>query len=46
MDTLIAHTGHTLLTISYFLPVIAFVVWLAVVQVRDRRSGRDRDPEV
>jgi hypothetical protein len=37
---LIAHAGHWLTTIAYFLPVIAFVVWLAVTQVRDRRRSR------
>ena len=26
---LIAHAGHTLTTIAYFLPVVAFLVWLA-----------------
>ena len=40
--TLLAHAGHTLVTIAYFLPVIAFLVWLAIVQLRQRRAGRDR----
>jgi cytochrome c oxidase assembly factor CtaG len=39
----IAHAGHTLVTVSYFVPVVAFLVWLAVVQIRDRRDGGDRD---
>jgi hypothetical protein len=38
---LIAHAGHTLTTIAYFLPVVAFLVWLAVVQIKERR-GRSR----
>jgi hypothetical protein len=38
---LIAHTGHTLTTIAYFVPVVAFLVWLLVTQVRERR-GRGR----
>ena len=36
--TLLAHTGHTLVTIAYFLPVVAFLVWLVVLQVRARRG--------
>jgi cytochrome c oxidase assembly factor CtaG len=37
----LAHAGHTLTTIAYFLPVVAFLVWLAVVQIKERR-GRSR----
>jgi hypothetical protein len=33
----IAHPGHWLTTIAYFLPVVAFLVWLAVTQIRERR---------
>jgi hypothetical protein len=36
--TLIAHAGHWLTTIAYFVPVVAFLAWLIVTQVRDRRS--------
>jgi hypothetical protein len=36
----IAHAGHYLTTIAYFLPVVAFLVWLLVTQIRERR-GRD-----
>ena len=40
----IAHAGHWLTSIAYFLPVVVFLVWLAVVQLRERRSRpRDRD---
>ena len=39
---LLAHAGHTLTSIAYFLPVVAFLVWLGVTQVRERRAaGRD-----
>jgi hypothetical protein len=38
---LFAHAGHTLTTIAYFLPVVAFLVWLLVVQIKERR-GRSR----
>jgi hypothetical protein len=40
--TPVAHAGHYLTTIAYFLPVVAFLVWLAVTQIRERRS-RARD---
>jgi hypothetical protein len=36
----IAHAGHTLTTIAYFLPVVAFLVWLAATQIRERRRSR------
>ena len=39
--TLIAHAGHWLTTIAYFVPVVGFVAWLIVTQIRDRRN-RDR----
>ena len=35
---LLAHAGHWLVTIAYFTPVIAFIAWLVVVQVRERRK--------
>jgi hypothetical protein len=35
---LLAHAGHWLVTIAYFLPVVGFIGWLVVVQVRDRRK--------
>ena len=34
----IAHAGHWLMTIAYFLPVVAFLVWLAITQIRERRK--------
>jgi hypothetical protein len=39
--TLLAHAGHYLTTIAYFLPVVAFLMWLAITQIRERR-GRNR----
>ena len=38
--TLIAHAGHWLTTIAYFGPVVGFLVWLIVTQLRDRKRGR------
>jgi hypothetical protein len=38
--TLIAHAGHWLTSVAYFVPVVGFLVWLAVVQIRERRGRR------
>jgi len=38
---LFAHAGHTLTTIAYFLPVVAFLIWLIGVQIKDRRGRSD-----
>jgi hypothetical protein len=35
---LIAHAGHWLTTVAYFVPVIVFLGWLIITQVRERRS--------
>ena len=37
--TLIAQTGHWLVTAAYFVPVVAFLLWLVITQVRERRGG-------
>jgi hypothetical protein len=37
---LIAHPGHWIASVAYFLPVIAFLGWLAFTQLRERRRGR------
>jgi membrane protein implicated in regulation of membrane protease activity len=36
--TLIAHAGHWLVQIAYFLPVVLFLLWLGWTVLRDRRS--------
>ena len=47
----IGHAGHWLTTVAYFLPVVAFLGWLAVTQIRERRNSerraaeREREPE-
>jgi hypothetical protein len=33
---------NRLTTTAYFLPVVAFLAWLVVTQLRERRSGRSR----
>lgn len=35
---LYAHAGHWLTTAAYFLPVVGFLAWLIVTQIRERRS--------
>jgi hypothetical protein len=35
----VAHAGHWLVTVSYFIPVVGFLVWLAYITIRDRRRG-------
>lgn len=38
--TVLAHPGHWIVQVAYFAPVLAFLVWLAVVTVRERRRQR------
>jgi hypothetical protein len=38
---LIAHAGHWLVSAAYFVPVLGFLIWLGVAQVRDRRENKD-----
>ena len=37
---LLAHAGHWITTIAYFMPVVAFLVWLLITQIRERRRNR------
>jgi hypothetical protein len=39
---LIAHVGHDLVSLAFFVPTVAFLVWLAVTQLRQRRAERGR----
>ena len=36
----IAHPGHWIVDAAYFVPVVAFLAWLVVTQIKDRRHGR------
>jgi hypothetical protein len=36
----IAHPGHWLVNIAYFVPVVVFIAWLIVTQIKERRGGR------
>jgi hypothetical protein len=40
----IAHAGHWLVTIAYFLPVVGFMGWLAVTQLKERRRQKGGPP--
>jgi hypothetical protein len=37
----LAHLGHELVTFAFYVPTIAFIVWLLVTQLRQRRGARD-----
>ena len=37
----LAHAGHWLTSVAYFVPVVAFLAWLVITQIKDRR-GRSR----
>lgn len=37
---LIAHPGHWITAVAYFLPVVAFLGWLGFTQLRERRRNR------
>jgi hypothetical protein len=39
----LAHTGHVVVDLLMFAPVLVLVLWFVVVAVRDRRRGPDRD---
>jgi hypothetical protein len=39
----LAHPGHWITSVAYFIPVIGFVVWLLFVQWRERHADRDAD---
>jgi len=38
---LIAHAGHWLISAAYFVPVLGFLIWLGITQIRDRRENKD-----
>jgi hypothetical protein len=41
----IAHAGHVIVDLLTFSPVLVLIVWFAVISIRDRRRGPDRDPD-
>ena len=36
----LAHAGHWIVQVAYFAPVVAFLVWLAITTLRERRRER------
>ncbi len=42
MTFVIAHAGHWLVTIAYFIPVIGFMAWLGVTQLKERRKQKHK----
>jgi hypothetical protein len=41
----LAHTGHVLVDLAMFAPVLVLVIWFLIISVRDRRRGIDRDAD-
>jgi len=39
----LAHTGHVLVDLVMFAPVLVLVIWFAIISVRDRRRGIDKE---
>lgn len=39
--TVLAHTGHLLVQVAYFAPVLAFLIWLAITTLKERRRERE-----
>jgi hypothetical protein len=42
LEMVIAHAGHWLVSVAYFVPVVGLLVWLAVTQYRERVRERRR----
>jgi membrane protein implicated in regulation of membrane protease activity len=40
--TVVAHAGHWLVQVAYFMPVVLFLLWLGWTVLRERRS-QDRE---
>jgi hypothetical protein len=38
--TLVAHAGHWLVNLAYFVPVIGFLGWLGWTEIKSRRERR------
>ena len=41
--TQLAHTGHVLVDLAVFTPVLGLAIWFVIVGIRDRRAGADHD---
>ena len=41
----LAHAGHWITSVVYFVPVVGFLVWLGITQYKDKRRGEDDEGE-
>ena len=41
----IAHTGHWLVNVVYLLPFVAFLGWLIITTIRERRQSGEEGSE-
>ena len=41
----IAHTGHWLVNVAYVLPFVAFLGWLLITTIRERRQSAEEGQE-
>ena len=41
MILVLAHAGHWLVQMAYFLPVVAFLAWLGITTWKERRDKRN-----
>jgi threonine/homoserine/homoserine lactone efflux protein len=40
---ILAHAGHWFVGLAYFAPVGAFLVWLGITTMKDRRAEREEE---
>ena len=38
----IAHAGHWIIGVANFVPVLGFLIWLGITQLKERRSERKK----
>lgn len=38
----LAHAGHWLTGVAYFLPILFFAGWLAITNIKEHRAGQPR----
>ena len=39
--TVLAHAGHWIVQVAYFAPVLAFLIWLMITTLKERRRDRE-----
>ena len=40
--SLLGHTGHWISNVAYFAPIVGFLVWLGITNLREHRAGEPR----